>query len=121
MLELTQNANAETPLRLACVGLGNALNLCNGFANDPEVQAAFANFEGQLKLQGPHQLVEEQAPRLKEMLATKGMAESAWQLPVFLCEQLTGPKILPVSAQLARVRRSRLRLHQQQRSMPRTP
>jgi len=96
VLELTQNANADTPLRLACVGLGNALNLCNGFVNDPEVKAAFANFDGELKLQGPHQLVEEQASRLKEMLATKGMAESVWHLPVFLCEQLTGPSILPV-------------------------
>jgi hypothetical protein len=61
-----------------------------------QAQEAFANFDGTLKLQGSHALVDEVGDKLKAMLDAAGIDQGHWQLPVFMCESLQGPNILPV-------------------------
>lgn len=95
VLNMTMSAEPGTPLRLACIGLGNALKLCGGLGEDV-AKAAFAEFDGDLKLQGFHALVEEVTPQLRTMLGKAGIEEGAWLLPVFLCEELSSEKLFPV-------------------------
>mmetsp|Transcript_45643 Transcript_45643/g.126684 ORF Transcript_45643/g.126684 Transcript_45643/m.126684 type:complete len:170 (+) Transcript_45643:129-638(+) len=53
-------------------------------------------FTGELRLQGNMPLLKETSPRLLELLADAGIDAGAWQLPIFLCEELQSPNILPV-------------------------
>ncbi len=96
VLKMTQEADEETPLRLACVGLGSALKLCSGSA---EVKEGFKSFDGDLRLQGHHPLVAHVSPKLKSMLAACGMEEeagSSWLLPVFLSQELSSDALVPI-------------------------
>ena len=93
VLNMTQSANPETPIRLACAGLGNAIKLCNG-----EFESPREGFDGNFKIQARSDVVEKVGPKLKEMMAAAGIdvADARWLLPIFICEGLQGPNFLPV-------------------------
>lgn len=99
ILNMTQSVDPNTPLRLATIGLGNALKLCNGLPGSTDSEgpsAAFAEFDGDLKLQNFHGVSEKAAPQLKSMLETAGIEAGAWTFPVFMCEELSSKDVLPI-------------------------
>lgn len=92
----TTGAASGQNLRLACVGLGTAFRLAKGWPDDDDGNKAFASFDGQVKLQGSHRLVDSVSPKLTEMMESENVDTSSWKLPVFICEELQGPTVLPV-------------------------
>ena len=95
VLNMTSEASPGTPIRLACVGLGNALKLCQrsgGFfdstGDDPQ-SAVFNRFDGALRLAGSHDVVADTAEKLRAMLESAGIAEGDWTFPVFMCARCT--------------------------------
>jgi len=98
VLNMTQaSQTGDTKMKLACVGLGTAFKLCGGWSDDTEeLKEAFGEFDGTVMIQGSHRLVSELDPKLKEMMQAEGMDEGAYRLPVFICEELQGPAMLPV-------------------------
>lgn len=99
MLSQVQAAEPLQSWRLGKIGLGHALQLCNGF--DGYHDESFATHEGQaiertrsafaeqsvsLTLRGHHALVEEYGSMLAEMLRATGFATGGWTLPVFVCD-----------------------------------
>lgn len=108
VLARTQAALSDNSIRLGTVGLGDALQLCNGFegSNDPsfadlqeafaETKALFAENNVVLRLRGNSALVEKHTSLLEKVLEREGIAARSWAFPVFLCTELVGPKIMPM-------------------------
>lgn len=98
VLNMTNAQHTDAKIKLACVGLGTAFKLCGGWADDAEeVEEAFgADFDGTIMIQGASRLVSDLEPKLKAMMEEQGLAPGSWQLPIFICEQLQGPSMLPV-------------------------
>lgn len=48
------------------------------------------------KLQGSTAFVHEVAPMLREQLQAQGLEAGTWQLPLFCCDELESPNVLPV-------------------------
>lgn len=96
VFNMTQTSHPEANLRLVCTGLGNAMKLVNGDDRDEAAEEAFASFDGKLKLQAPHQLVEAVRPKLEKMMEKAEIDPGNWLVPIFICEELQGPGFLPV-------------------------
>ncbi|KAL1525129.1 hypothetical protein AB1Y20_020001 [Prymnesium parvum] len=67
-----------------------------GIAYSFAVEWAPVQFIGELRLQGNQAIVEQMAPKLCEQIRAQGMDPGPWQLPVFLCDELQSPDLLPV-------------------------
>lgn len=98
ILEVMREHNPDVELHLGVHGLGTAFRICKGWPEDdsPSLQAGSSPFTGELRLQGNMPLTKETTPRLKEMLSDAGIDAGAWQLPIFLCEELQSSSVLPV-------------------------
>lgn len=48
------------------------------------------------KLQGSTAFVNEVAPMLREQLQAQGLEAGTWQLPLFCCDELESPNVLPI-------------------------
>ena len=99
ILEMAISSNPSVEgLHLAVHGLGSAFAMCKGWPEEDglDLQAQGSEFQGSLKLQGTHGLVKEIAPRLEALMKEQGMDAGAWTLPIFICQELQGPSILPV-------------------------
>ena len=97
ILKAMSDANPDAGLKLTCHGLGGAFTQCNGWGGEESKTAASAGGEEvELRLQGNHQLCKTTAPKLKKLLEDNGFDVGCWQHPVFLCEKLASPQIMPV-------------------------
>lgn len=94
------DANPEAGLRLAVHGLGGAYTQCNGWpAEEGETDKTAHSPDGadiELRVQGNHALVKATADKMKELLVENGLDPGCWQHPVFLCEKLASPSLMPI-------------------------
>lgn len=100
-LKIASDANPDAGLRLGCHGLGAVFSRCGGWTGNPldEPEPAATAPGGEtihLKVMGSHKLVEEVAPRLRDLLTSQGLDAGTWQLPVFMCTELSTRTIIPV-------------------------
>ena len=90
-----------TGLHLACHGLGDFLNLCNGWPRKAD-SALPSGDAPRLKLQGSREVTAAVGPQLVTALKGQGLDAGTWQLAVFIAEELSqaGPEgeqiLLPV-------------------------
>lgn len=100
ILAAVQKSNPDAGLRLECHGLGGAFTQCNGWGLGADTKVAEAKTpdgdEIELRLQGNHALVKAAEDKLQKMLDDMGIDKGCWQLPLFICEKLQSPKIVPV-------------------------
>ena len=81
----------EKGLRLVAHGLGDAFSMCGGW---PSSDASASGYDGKLRLQGSQKLVRPIEAQLVGSLKQAGIDPGAWQLPVFMGEELAqqGPE-----------------------------
>lgn len=100
ILAAVQKSNPDAGLRLECHGLGGAFTQCNGWeTEDGKPSAEAKSPDGdviELRLQGNHALTKAAGPKLVKMLDDMGIDKGCWQLPLFICDKLQSPKIVPV-------------------------
>ena len=98
ILKVMSDANPEAGLQLACHGLGGAFTQCNGWGDEEGAKTAQTpgGDDIELRLQGNHALCKSTAPKLKKLLEDNGLDTGCWQLPIFLCERLASPSIMPI-------------------------
>jgi hypothetical protein len=102
-LEDTRAAHPEAALHLGVVPLGTAFSLCAGWApgaeSDSSAPPVESRFLGTLKIQGTRALVEGMSPQLLSQQRAHGLEQAdaaAWALPVFCCDELQSPQIMPM-------------------------
>lgn len=119
VLNMTREAHPEVEVQLVSVPLGNALKLCEESMQEGEAKEAFSSFDGHLRLQTSSQLLPSVQPQLKAMLAASGVGDDTpWQLPMFLCDQLSGGDILPIFLNPREIRSAWLRNDQKEEDLP---
>ena len=100
ILAAVQKSNPDAGLRLECHGLGGAFTQCNGWESEdgkPVAEAKSPDGDAiELRLQGNHALCKAAGPKLEKMLDDMGIDKGCWQLPLFICDKLQSPKIVPV-------------------------
>ena len=75
-------------LHLACHGLGDFVRLCDGWPRNANAVAA-SGAAPQRKLQGSREVVSAVGPQLITALRGQGLDPGAWQLAVFIAEELS--------------------------------
>ena len=102
ILKVMSESNPEAGLQLACHGLGGAFTQCNGWGDkkgegDGVKTASTPDGDDiELRLQGNHALCKSTGPKLKKLLEDNNLDSGCWQLPIFLCERLASPSIMPI-------------------------
>jgi len=88
-LKEAQANNLDVPnLHLGVTPLGLAFSFAAGWQR--------SNFIGQMLIQGHQDVVNDMAPALRAQLEAQGIEPGHWQLPVFVCDELQSPTVMPV-------------------------
>ena len=94
------DANPDAGLKLQVHGLGGAFTQCNGWPAEEGSESKTAHSpdgqEIELRVQGNHALVNATADKMKDLLVENGLDPGCWQHPVFLCEKLASPTLMPI-------------------------
>jgi hypothetical protein len=101
LLKVAQEAHTDTPLEIACHGLGMVFEQCNGWGvgtsrTNAKASTTGADVKAQFVLQGSHRLVEETSPQLEKLFKNQGIDPGLWKLPVFMCKEMQSTAIVPV-------------------------
>jgi hypothetical protein len=88
MFAFAKQQNEGVPLHLGVTPLGLAFALAEGWAD--------SLFVGNMRLQGKHAIVTQLAPMLAQQCEAQGVPPATWHLPVFCCDELSSPTVMPV-------------------------
>lgn len=88
MLKAAKAQNPDVPLHMGVTPLGLAFALAVGWAE--------SIFVGNMRLQGKSSVVSQMSHMLQQQLEAQGMEPSTWHLPVFCCDELSSPTVMPV-------------------------
>jgi hypothetical protein len=87
-LQQAAKAAPDMNLVIGCMPLGMAYALCAGWAE--------AQGSSTFILRTSRQLTQRMKPLMTRQLEQLGMEASSWHFPVFMCEELQSPTVLPV-------------------------
>ena len=91
LLKMGEEDQPDAGIHLGVTPLGVAFAICEGWTVG-EVEKRGVPF----KLQASTAFAHEIAPMLREQLKAQGMEVGTWQLPLFVCDELETPQVLPV-------------------------
>lgn len=91
MLTAAKANNSEEvagKLHLGVTPLGVAFGLASGWIE--------TSFYGDMRLRGAQEDTADLIPMLRQQVEAQGLAQASWQVPVFCCDELQQPEVMPM-------------------------